>query len=164
MFMKVLFIQTGGTIDKDYRKGAGVYNFEIMSPGAERILERADPSFEFRILNLMQKDSQDINDEDRQKILAACKDAPETHIIITHGTDTMTKTGEALSELSNKVIVLTGSSKPERFSTSDADFNLGMAVGALHSQPLGVYIAMSGRVLPWNVLQKNQETGQFVES
>ena len=161
--MQVLLIQTGGTIDKDYREGAGTYNFEIMDPAAQRILERIKPSFEYRILPLLQKDSQDISDEDRQLLLKTCQDAEEKYIVITHGTDTMVETGEFLNGVSDKVIVITGSSRPERFSKSDAPFNLGLAFGALTRLPDGIYVAMSGCVLPWNHIAKDPHTGQFIK-
>jgi L-asparaginase len=44
--MDLLFLQTGGTIDKDYPKTQGRYSFEIADPEVERILERVNPSFE----------------------------------------------------------------------------------------------------------------------
>lgn len=162
--MKVLFIQTGGTIDKDYRRGANVYNFEIAEHAAERIVKRANLGIECRFVSLLRKDSQDITNKDRQLIVKTCTEAAEDYIIITHGTDTMTKTGESLSAIKDKIIVLTGSSLPERFHNSDADFNLGMAVGALYGLSPGVYVVMHGHVLPWNKAQKDPETGQFVRT
>jgi L-asparaginase len=63
--------------------------------------------------------------------------------------------------ITNKTIVITGALRPERFSNSDADFNIGTALGALNVLPPGVYIAMSGRVLPWQHLKKDPKTGNF---
>lgn len=155
-------MQAGGTIDKDYRRGANVYNFEIADPAAERILKRVDPLFTYRFIPLLRKDSMDMTEEDRQLILETCQKVPESHIVITHGTDTMTKTAETLQTITDKIIVLTGSAMPELFAGSDADFNVGMAVGALTILERGIYIAMSGRVLPWDQIHKDPETGQFV--
>ena len=57
-------------------------------------------------------------------------------IILTHGTDTIIQTAAFLSQAASqssqkceKTIVLTGSFLPETFKQSDADFNLGLAVG-----------------------------------
>lgn len=71
--MRVLFIQTGGTIDKDYNEGAGVYNFEIKDPAVNLIMKRANPSVKYRSITLLKKDSQDITDEERRDILKVCQ-------------------------------------------------------------------------------------------
>ncbi|UCC91625.1 MAG: asparaginase [Candidatus Aenigmatarchaeota archaeon] len=160
--MKITFIQTGGTIDKDYPKPTKGYAFEISEPAVKRILEKVNPNFEFEILSVLRKDSLDITEEDMQKIYNACVKANSDKIIITHGTDTMTETAKKLSGIKDKVIILTGAIRPERFSSSDSDFNIGVAVGAINTLSKGVYIAMQGRVYPWDKVKRNQETGQFV--
>ena len=38
--MQITFIQTGGTIDKDYPKTTGGYAFEISEPAVKRILDK----------------------------------------------------------------------------------------------------------------------------
>lgn len=161
--MNVLLIQTGGTIDKDYPSRGVTYNFVITEPAANRILQSVNPAFEYRVLELMKKDSTDMTHEDRRQILATCQDASEKHIIITHGTDTMVDTAKILSVISDKVIILTGSMRPERFTNSDASFNLGSAIGALSVAKPGVYVAMSGQVLPWDKVTKDYNQGKFVE-
>jgi hypothetical protein len=75
----------------------------------------------------MRKDSLELTDADRAAIVAAATAAPEQRIVITHGTDTMTETAQALAEVSGKTIVLVGALAPARFAESDAAFNLGMA-------------------------------------
>lgn len=87
--MKILLIQTGGTIDKDYPRLTKGYAFEITEPAVKRILGDINPTFDFKILPLLQKDSLDLNDEDRKKIRAACIKTKADKIVITHGTDTM---------------------------------------------------------------------------
>lgn len=159
--MNILFIQTGGTIDKDYPKVTKGYAFEITSPAVERILKDVNPSFDFEINSILKKDSTEITDEDRKNILETCKNSVQDKILITHGTDTMKDTAEALSEIKNKTIVITGSMRPEMFSNTDADFNVGVAVGALNTLDNGVYVAMHGRVIDWRDLDRNMETGQF---
>ena len=162
--MRILFIQTGGTIDKDYDEGAGVYNFEIKDPAVNLIMKRANPSIKYRSITLFKKDSQDITDKERQDIVKVCRNALEDHIIITHGTDTMDKTAEVLSKaIHDKVVVLTGAARPAAFAKSDAAFNVGSAVGALDVAGNGVYIAMSGRVLLWDKIRKDPVTGVFSE-
>ncbi len=160
--MKILFIQTGGTLDKEYEAGAKAYSFIITTPAVERILAQVNPSFQFRILSVARKDSMDLTDVDRQAIVTACQEAPEDRIVITHGTDTMSKTGEALSVIKNKRIVLTGALRPERFYNSDATFNIGTAIGGVQSLPNGIYIAMSGLIFSWDQYLKHPKTGQFL--
>lgn len=161
--MKIAFIQTGGTIDKDYPKATGGYAFEIEEPAVKRILQKANPDFDFEIISVLRKDSLNITEEDRSKIRDACEKVEAEKLIITHGTDTMIETARKLSDIKGKVIVLTGAIKPEKFVDSDASFNLGTAVGAINVLERGVYIAMNGRISPWNKVERNRETGQFSE-
>ena len=162
-YMRITFIQTGGTIDKDYPKTTKGYAFEISEPAVKRILEKLNTSFEYEILSVIKKDSLDIIEEDREKILKACKNAKNEKIIITHGTDTMIETSERLSSIKDKTIIITGAMRPERFSNSDAPINVGLAIGAINVLKNGVYIAMHGKVLPWDKCKRDVKTGQFVE-
>jgi L-asparaginase len=54
--------------------------------------------------------------------------------------------------------------QPARMRSSDAAFNLGVAVGALQALPDGVYIAMSGRIFEAGKVKKNRAAGRFEES
>lgn len=161
--MKILFLQTGGTIDKAYPSSDDNhgYNFLISTPAFDRILNRVHPNFEFETRTVLQKDSLDITEDDRGLIYRACRDSDANKIIITHGTDTMIKTSELLQGLTGKTIVLTGALTPELFKDSDADFNLGTAIGAVLCSKDGVYIAMNGRVLNWQDAAFDSDTGQF---
>lgn len=161
--MYILFIQTGGTIDKDYPQIRKSYSFEIAGPAVGRILRRVNPNFRYSVVSLLKKDSLDITDRDRQRIARYCRTARAKRIIITHGTDTMVQTARALSTLQDKIIILTGAMRPEKFTDSDAMFNVGTAAGAMSCLPVGVYIAMSARIYPWNRCRKSKEC-QFVES
>ena len=160
--MNIVFIQTGGTIDKDYPKTKNGWAFEINEPAVKRILEKVNCSFNYSVISLLKKDSLEINDEDRTLILNKCKEAKEDKIIITHGTDTMNITANYLKEIKNKTIIITGAMRPERFSNSDAAINIGVAIGAVQSLSKGVYIAMNGIVIPHHKMERNKETGQFI--
>jgi len=159
--MKILFIQTGGTIDKDYPQKSG-YAFEIREPAATRILEKIKPDFEFESVSLMKKDSTDIDDKDREKLFQYCKKSKYENIILTHGTDTMVDTASKLSAIKDKKIILTGAFHPERFQNSDADFNIGTAIGAINTAKPGIYIAMNGRVFEWDKC-KRDSGNRFVD-
>jgi L-asparaginase len=161
--MKILFLQTGGTIDKDYPRTTKGYAFEITTPAVERILPRINPTFEYEIKTVLRKDSQEITDADRQKIVDACDSSSIDKIVITHGTDTMIETAAALVKVPNKTIVITGSMRPEKFSDSDAPFNVGAAIGALNVLSPGIYITMNGRVYTWDKITRDYDTGQFIE-
>lgn len=162
--MRIVFIQTGGTIDKDYPRKDRGYAFEIGEPAVERIMQKVHPSFDYKVVSILKKDSLDITDNDREEIHKACLKADSKRILITHGTDTMIETAKKLSTIKNKVIILTGAIKPERFSDSDASFNVGTAIGALNVLDKGVYIAMNGRIYPWNEVERTKENGQFVDT
>lgn len=161
--MNLLFIGTGGTIDKNYARKAKTYNFEISEPAVKRVLEIVNPNFEYEIKSVLKKDSMDITDDDRDIIFKEVKKAKSDKIIITHGTDTMINTAEKLSLIEDKTIVLVGSGLPEKFAQTDAQFNIGFAIGSLNNLPKGVYIAMNGRIYNWDNVKKEQDTGQFIE-
>lgn len=160
--MKITFIQTGGTIDKDYPRTTKGYAFEISEPAVKRILEKLNPSFEYEIISILKKDSLDITKNDREKIFETCRKIKSNKIIITHGTDTMLDTAKRLSSIKGKTIIITGAMRPERFSNSDASINVGVAIGAVNVLANGIYISMNGKILSWNNCKRNQ-TGQFIE-
>src|SRR3990167_613506 len=153
---KIVIFQCGGTIDKLYPQTAGSYAFLIGKPAAKRILERIRPAFQYEIKTLMRKDSLDMTDDDRTKVFEACAKETSEIIIITHGTDTMTVTAQVLSKIKGKTIVLVGSSLPEQYQGSDADFSFCFAIGASLHAPHGVYIAMNGTLFRWNQVAKQQ--------
>ncbi|HWM29328.1 MAG TPA: asparaginase domain-containing protein, partial [Woeseiaceae bacterium] len=82
-------------------------------------------------------------------------------IVITHGTDTMAETAAALRSIPGKSIVLTGALSPARFKSTDAVFNVGMAVAAVQLVPPGVYIAMNGQVFAEGEVRKNRGANRF---
>lgn len=149
--MKITFVQVGGTIDKDYPQGLSDhgYAFQIGEPAVIDILGRVTPQFSFEVLRIMQKDSLDMDDQDRQEVYNTVSQLGTDKIVITHGTDTIGLTAEALAPIKDKTIVLTGAMIPEKFRDSDADFNVGMAVGAVQKMPHGVYVALHGQVSTW---------------
>lgn len=157
----ITFVSTGGTIDKVYFDAMSQY--EIGESVVSHILSDALVTLPYDFVALMRKDSQDLTDEDRTEIVSTVRAQQARHIIVTHGTDTMTTTAEALAAIDDKVIVLTGSLTPARFHTTDAMFNIGLAVGAVQSKPPGVYIAMSGQVFAAGKVRKNRERNCFEE-
>ncbi len=149
--MKITFVQTGGTIDKDYPQGENNhgYEFKIGEPAINAILKKAKPNFEYETFSVLKKDSLDITDEDRQKIYSFVKNIENDKIIITHGTDTIHTTAQKLADIPGKTIILTGAMLPEKFYDSDAMFNMGMATAAAQTLNKGVYITLYGLIVPW---------------
>jgi L-asparaginase len=164
MSTNILFVQTGGTIDKDYPRSTGGYAFEFGEPATIRLLDRLQPSFSYKIVTAFQKDSLEVTDQDRQELALLIEQAVEDRVIITHGTDTMINTAKFLADkqLSNKTIVLTGAMRPERFSNSDAPLNLGTAIAAVQMAPMGsVHVSMHGIVRSAQEATRDMESGQF---
>lgn len=157
MFLQIF--TTGGTIDKVYFDALS--EFQIGEPMVAELLPQAQVSFDYAIESLLKKDSLELDDADRQLIHGKVAACAAQHILITHGTDTMTVTAAALADIKDKVIVLTGAMQPARFRDSDALFNLGLALGALNTCQPGVYIAMSGRVFAADGVTKNRLAGRF---
>lgn len=160
--MFIQFITTGGTIDKIYHDARSQY--EVGDPQVIDLLQEAMVTFDYEVVPLFRKDSLEITEDERAQIVSAVSRSTARHIIVTHGTDTMVETAEALRDIVDKVVVLTGSLAPARFKISDAEFNLGMAIGAVQSLAPGVYITMNGRVFKAGSVRKNQVENRFEES
>ena len=159
MISKLLIITTGGTIDKIYFDDKSDY--QIGEPQISQILHAMHVAFDFEAIALMRKDSLHIGEKERRLIHATVDASDASHVLITHGTDTMVETAAMLDDVKGKTIVLTGALNPARFRDSDAIFNIGCAVGAVQSLPEGVYIAMNGRVFEAGRVRKDRRAGRF---
>jgi L-asparaginase len=157
--MFIRFVTTGGTIDKIYFDALS--HFEVGDSQLQTILNEGLVEFEFDIVPFMQKDSLEIDANDRARLRAFIAEDDASHYVVTHGTDTMPKTAEVLRDLKDKTIVLTGALTPARFRTTDAVFNVGMAVATVQTAPPGVYIAMSGQVFEAGAVRKNRAENRF---
>ena len=158
--MRIHVIATGGSIDVEYSLRG---TLAIGEPMAVHILRQARTLHEITIESVFRRDIATFDDTDRSLIRRHIQATDAEHILITHGTDTMTATADHLADLTGKVIVLTGAMQPARMSSSDAAFNLGLAVAALQTLPHGVHIAMSGRIFPAGRAKKDHERGLFIE-
>jgi L-asparaginase len=156
---QLLIVTTGGTIDKVYFDDKSDY--QVGEPQIGRILEELGVAFRFRVIPIMRKDSLHIETTDRELLRATIAAQEEAHVLVTHGTDTMIDTARVLASIADKTIVLTGALNPARFRGSDAEFNIGTAVGAVQSLPPGVYIAMNGRVWDPGKVRKNVAANRF---
>jgi L-asparaginase len=159
--MRICFVTTGGTIDKVYFDAKSSY--EVGESVLDHVLHKGETGFDYRIIQLMRKDSLEITDDDRQLIRQTIAETDTRRFVITHGTDTMVETARELIGLDDRIIVLTGALSPARFLASDAEFNVGMAVAAVQCQSPGVYVAMNGRIFDPLRVRKNREANRFEE-
>jgi L-asparaginase len=159
----IRILVTGGTFDKEYNELAGALAFQ--NTHVPEMLRLGRCRLEASISTLMMIDSLDMTAADRARIVDACRTSEEPRIVVTHGTDTMVDTAQALASANQKAIektiVLTGAMVPYAFGSSDGLFNLGSALSFAQVLQPGVYIAMNGRCFEWNRVRKNRETGVF---
>ncbi len=153
---------TGGTFDKEYNERDGSLYFK--DTHLRDMLKLARSLVDVEVRTLMMVDSLEMDDEDREVILAQCRKSPQNRIVVTHGTDTMEVTARLLGRnITDKTVVLTGAMIPYAFGSSDGLFNLGSALAFAQSLPAGVYIAMNGRCFCWDNVRKNRDAGVFEE-
>ena len=155
----LLIVTTGGTIDKVYFDDKSDY--QVGDPQIGRILEELGVAFRFSVIPILRKDSLHIDAADRELLRATIEAQDAQHVLVTHGTDTMVETAKVLARIQGKTIVITGALNPARFRGSDAEFNVGTAVGAVQSLPPGVYIAMNGRIWDPTRVRKNAGANRF---
>ncbi len=156
---QLLIVTTGGTIDKVYFDDKS--DFQVGDPQIGGILRELGVAFSFNVIPIIRKDSLHITAADRELLRATIAAQPAKHVLVTHGTDTMVETAMVLASLSDKTIVLTGALNPARFRGSDAEFNIGTAVGAVQALAPGVYIAMNGRIWDPTKVRKNVAANRF---
>ncbi|WP_417582511.1 asparaginase domain-containing protein [Nitrincola sp.] len=160
--MHLQIITTGGTFDKVYFDALS--EFSIGDPAAEAILHNINPNLSWEVTSLLRKDSLELTDADRELIYQTVVNSPAEHLVITHGTDTMTQTAQQLKDISGKTVVITGAMLPALCKQTDAEFNLGGAIALAQTLPHGVYIFMNGRVYDPDKVTKNRAAKQFQDA
>lgn len=163
--MKLTILTTGGTIEKTYNE------FEGSLGNTRSVLDEILgllrlPDLFIRHIPVMHKDSLDMTDLDRKAIEAAVRNSlPSSDgILILHGTDTLSVTGEHLYRNIPDLtipIVLTGAMRPYEFRDSDALQNVTEALLSLRLIPPGVYVVMHNKVLPFPGVVKDKQSLSF---
>jgi len=154
-----LFV-TGGTFDKEYDEISGALFFK--DTHVDEMLALGRCRVPVAIETVMLLDSLQMTDADRDTIADRCRSCAETHIVITHGTDTMVETAAVLARsVAGKTIVLTGAMVPYAFGSSDGLFNLGSAISFAQVLPAGVWVAMNGTHFAWDDVKKDKAEGAF---
>jgi L-asparaginase len=166
----ITLITTGGTIEKTYDESTGT--LDNRRSIVHRMLRRLRlEDTQISCQELMSKDSLLMTDEDRAAIVTAVRNSGlvtprPTGVVILHGTDTLTVTGERLhAELQACPfpVVLTGAMRPFEMVRSDALQNLTEAILAAGVMPAGVYCSAHGRVLAFPGVVKDRGKGTFVK-
>jgi L-asparaginase len=166
----VTLITTGGTIEKIYDEtSGGLVNRQSI---VRRMLsELRLEETEVKVFELLSKDSLDMTEADRGRILEAvraCGAAGEGEvagIVVLHGTDTLSVTGEALLAgipEPRVPVVLTGAMRPFEMKNSDALQNLTEAIFATGVLPPGIWCVAHGRALRFPGVRKDPRRGTFV--
>mmetsp|Transcript_28347 Transcript_28347/g.74415 ORF Transcript_28347/g.74415 Transcript_28347/m.74415 type:complete len:200 (+) Transcript_28347:1-600(+) len=155
----------GGTIDKGYDEATGAFVFR--EGAVKEVFDEVELAFPATYRTVCLKDSMDMTADDVDALASACVDVPADRVLVTHGTSTIVRSARTVAlaldaAAARKTVVLTGSLRPRVFSTSDADFNLGVAVGALAVLPPGVFVAMSGAVHRYDAVARDPTDGRFV--
>jgi L-asparaginase len=168
----VTLISTGGTIEKTYDEQSGeLVNRQSVVRQMLQSLRVVDTSI--NTIELMEKDSQVITEQDRKRICALIKalvgeaPTPDTSgVVVLHGTDTLCDTGEYLHThlpAPSVPVVLTGAMRPYVMKTSDALQNLTEAIFAAGVLEPAVYCVAHGRALRFPGVVKDREAGTFVK-
>ena len=164
---KVALISTGGTIEKTYDAQEGILEngtsvLEVMLGSMQ--LDGID----ITRIQLMDKDSLDMTDEDHALIACTVAECEDTFsgVVVVHGTDTLSKTGERIvAEYPNLSIpcVVTGAMRPWIMRNTDAMQNLVESFSVVKLLQAGVYVAMHNQVLQFPGVVKELENLRFVK-
>jgi len=158
---KILIISTGGTFNKIYDPIKGEFTIDSESHALENIASKW--LCEFKIVNIIGKDSLEMTNHDRLELLATISHSDYHHILIIHGTDTMDVTAEYLEDADlEKCIVLTGAMVPYSVDPVEATANLCSAYGYMNAlDKEGIFIVMNGVMGPYKKVKKDRTKGKF---
>lgn len=165
---RVHILTTGGTIEKRYIEQNG--EMRNTEPQIERCLARLRlPGLQVTVEALMNKDSLDMTDADRNFIAdrVAAAAAQGTPVLVTHGTDTVVETGKVVAARLPDLrapVVFTGAMTPFGIEESDAMQNLTEALLATRLMPPGVFLSFHGEVFPIQQVQKDRQNSRFVST
>ncbi|MEM3416369.1 MAG: asparaginase [Candidatus Micrarchaeaceae archaeon] len=151
---KVLVIATGGTIASEISDKGGLSPQLSGKMLTEMLASEANKeAFEIEALQLMKKDSTNLDPNDWDTIIHVISDNIDDYdgIVVLSGTDTMAYAASALSYVlpETKPIVFTGSMLTVNAKGSDAagNFNHALSVAG-DSAYAGVFVAFGGKVIP----------------
>lgn len=164
MVNKIKIINVGGTFNKKYSLLDGDLFVPRDNVTVESILENVykrntKPTVE----GIIFKDSLQMTNKDRVKLVNEIKRTKEKKIIIVHGTDTMDKSAKFLNkEIADKQIVFVGAMQPHSIDPVESTGTLMMALGFLNANKKdGIFICMNGLIKNYKKIKKNYDKGVF---
>ena len=162
----VRILTTGGTIEKSYCESEGTLKNRASIIRDGLISSLRLPYTNLELESILNKDSLEMDNDDRDQICAAIERTAQLGdpIVILHGTDTMSITADyCYGKLGTpKVpVVFTGAMRPMGFIDSDARQNVTEALLTARLVDPGFYIAFHNRVFPIPGARKNLESGTF---
>jgi len=159
---KILIINTGGTFNKFYDPIKGKLTVD---QGAKALKTLASKWLcDLEIINIIGKDSLDMNSHDRLELLAIISQSAFDDIIVIHGTDSMKLTAEYLADADmEKRIVLTGAMVPYSIDPVEATANFASAFGFIQNMNENkVFIIMNGLFSEYDKIKKDRKKGKFI--
>jgi len=161
---KLHFVITGGTLDSYYDpiSGTALPNKQSYVPDFISLLKLYETC---TFSEVCMKDSRELTDADRQKILDNIKSSEAQRFIVTHGSYTVSDTAKYIKShygTIDKTIIFVCSMIPLKgFDPNDAGFNLGYAVAKSQDLARGVYVCVNGRVFAADKVTKILTEGRF---
>ena len=161
----IAILTTGGTIDKTYDETDG--SLRNVRSVLDQILEHLRlPELTVAHRPVMSKDSLEMTPADRDAILEAVRLAVSEHdaVLVIHGTDTLTETGDHLfANLPDcpVPVLMTGAFRPWEFRDSDALQNVTESLIAARLVQPGIYVVMHGRALAFPGVFKDRARRTF---
>ena len=164
----IALISTGGTIEKTYDELEGVLSNKVSVLDVMLAQIQLEGVTLVRV-PLMNKDSRDMSDADHTLIASTAGAMAAAHdgVIIVHGTDTLTVTGDRIVEVLGTPrvpIILTGAMRPYQMRHTDAVQNLTESLLAVQFAEPGVYVVMHNKALLFPGVEKDRQRGTFVRA
>ena len=165
---RIALISTGGTIEKTYCELHGVLDnqesvLDVMLAGLRL------GGVEVVRVPLLNKDSLKMDEGDYALISQTALSMTEAHdgVVIVHGTDRLTITGDLLHSLKHTLtvpIILTGAMRPYIMRNTDALQSLTESLIAVQVMPPGVYCVIHNQVLPFPGVYKDRDQSTFAHN
>jgi L-asparaginase len=165
---RIAIVSTGGTIEKTYDELQGMLQNQVSNLDVLLASLRLEGVDLVRV-PLMNKDSLEMSAADHTLVAETAGSMAAVHdgVVIVHGTDRLTVTGERIVEVLGAPrvpVVLTGAMRPFAMRVSDAAQNMTEALLAVQLVEPGVWVAIHNRVLRFPGVVKDRQRMTFVRS
>lgn len=158
------FVITGGTIDSKFDPITGEV-LPLKKSAVPNFIDLLKLYEDYSFSEVCMKDSRDLDEKNREKILKEIKNSESKRIIITHGSYTVSDSAKYIKQNypnNEKTIIFVCSMIPLKgFDPNDAGFNLGYAVAKSQDLDKGVYVCMNGKVFDAEEVTKILSEGRF---